>query len=98
MTETKELRIPFADLSVVAVQCSNCGAELVANLADERQGRLGAEDTGLACAICHERFSPGVKGALVHLARFYEMAQRSKAILSFRVRLAKDDTSGQVSA
>ena len=85
MTETREIKIPFADAAIVATTCTHCGAELAVNLADQRQQRIWDPDAGLACAVCHERFDSALKGALVRLGEFFRLAHQSGTPVAFRV-------------
>ena len=34
MTEVKELRLPYTDLTVLSIACKRCGGEVVLNVAD----------------------------------------------------------------
>lgn len=89
MTESHELKITFSDFASVAVCCPECGAEVVADLRDERQGRMWSPEAGLSCAVCHVRFSEKVKETLVRLAEAFRAAQSSGVSITFRVPMVR---------
>lgn len=91
MTETRELLISYAELAIISIRCRPCGAELVVNIADEKQHRVWGEGTQLICGVCREPFDSSLKIALVRFREWFELAKRSGTTPTFRVRLENEE-------
>lgn len=96
MTEVKQLRIPYADLTTVSIECKQCGAETVVNVADGRQRRAWDDSAAFACPICQARFDSNLKGALIRLRDWYELAKKAQENVAFLIVLhTAGPTGGQ---
>jgi predicted RNA-binding Zn-ribbon protein involved in translation (DUF1610 family) len=87
MTESHESRIPWSDLTNIALPCPSCGAETIVNIADDRQHRIWDDGTVVMCGVCQHKFdNNNVKGALVRLREYLLLIKKSGLALTFRVR------------
>jgi hypothetical protein len=70
MTESRERRIPYTELTVLSFHCAKCQAELLIDLGNTIQtGRFRAnvKDTSCApflCSFCQEPFPPALRAAV----------------------------------
>lgn len=87
MTETRELRIPHKEMTTVAFTCPHCGAEVVVDIADKRQRKTWDDAAQFACPICRANFDSNLKGAMIRLRDWFELVEKSGAIVTFRVRI-----------
>lgn len=85
MTEIRELRIPYDDLTRVVIDCS-CGTELSIDL--PRALEQDWETKGLLCVVCGKSPDSQIKTGLNHLANWYSCTKDSGAgkTISFRVK------------
>jgi hypothetical protein len=85
MAETRELRIPYADLTTIAVVCPQCGAEVVVNVNDPKQHRACEDNAALKCGVCSAVFDPALKGAIVRLCEWLGLLKKSGVTVTFPV-------------
>jgi hypothetical protein len=87
MTESKELRVPYGEMTTVSLECEKCTAETLINLADPRQQRAWEENRALTCGVCGGGFDSNLKGAVISLANAFRSAKESQQKLNFRIRV-----------
>ena len=88
MTESRELRFPYSDVTVIVARCKYCDGETTVNLADvdKHQQILGRL---LMCGVCHTEFPPVVSTALGDFANWLRHVRDSGADVSLRVTLTE---------
>ena|SRR5688572_16862668 len=96
MTEPKEVRIPFADLFNIVLECA-CGAELSIDFSKEEARKVDwNHSTSFACPVCHKTFNGNLRLGFSKFLEWQDRVIESKLQqrVSFRVKIQlKDDSS-----
>jgi hypothetical protein len=87
MTESKELRVPYGEMTTISLICEKCSAETLINLAEPKQHRAWEEERALNCGVCGGGFDSNLKSALISLAKAFRSAKDSNQQLNFRIRV-----------
>ncbi len=85
MPEIRQLRIPYADLTIISVVCPQCGAEVVINVNDPKQHRACEENAALKCGVCEFQFESSLKAAIARLCEWLSLLKKSGVAVTFRV-------------
>lgn len=96
MTESRQLRIPHAELTTVSITCRQCGAETVVNVADGRQRRAWDDSAAFDCPICRAHFDSNLKGALIRLHDWYDLAKKAQEDVAFLIVMPTAGPTGDV--
>lgn len=86
MTEEKELRIPFKDLSHICIECGVCQAEIIIDVANEKHRKIDWKHAKFACPVCSNLLDSQIRNALEGFVQWYECLVDSKQSVSFRIR------------
>ena len=86
MTEEKELKIPFKDLTRIAVECE-CGTEITLGITDDWTKQIQKqEDWNLKCPTCPRKLPESLCQAIFRYLTWYELAIKSKQTVFFRLK------------
>jgi hypothetical protein len=87
MTEQKEVRIAFADLFNVVVECA-CGAELSIDFSKEEARKVDWDHSeSFACPACHKTFDSNLRLGFSKFLDWQDTVIESKQRISFRVKI-----------
>lgn len=83
MTEIKELRIPYDDLTRVVIPCSRCGLEIAIDITRLQRD---VKARSISCPICpNTRLDSQYGLVLDELVGWYDRLAQNKLTLSFRI-------------
>lgn len=78
---TKEISIPFGELSRLEIYCPKCEAAVLLDVTKtDGYGRI------THCAACGQELSDKLKAAIVAYSRFFAEATESKSKIQFRIK------------
>ena len=77
MARVREIQVPFDELTAVAIRCTECHAQTIVDVADEKQSRAWTQGDVVRCDICQTPISAGLKVALTRFRDWYELAKKS---------------------
>jgi hypothetical protein len=87
MTESREMVIPYGDLTVMSVACPGCGAALVVDFANTKQRRAWTENKAVLCGVCQHPLDSGLKEAFAGFDQWITAAKKSGLSIDFRVSM-----------
>ena len=90
MTGEREIVIPAADLTRIAIACKACGAEISGDLQDERHYRLRAKEEPIVCPMCRTEFDYRIRPALGHFADWVRLISEAAHPVRFRIKEPDD--------
>lgn len=82
MTELRELRIPFNEVSRIVLECK-CGVEIGIDM--NKQNETPWKEKGLECPVCHTKFDSSLRTALYFYSSWMDAIKKSGEKVSFRI-------------
>jgi ubiquitin C-terminal hydrolase len=86
MTEQREVRIPFADLVNLVVECE-CGAEVTINFTKQEALEADWQNKGsFSCPVCPRKFDSTLRLGILSYLDWLGRVKDSKHRVSFRIK------------